>query len=205
VKIETASFAAALLLLAAAQATAEPCIVCGEEVDEPAVSVEYRGREYPLHSVDEKKTWDAAETMGSLDSMVASVEPRGALFQGDSRFLNPRADAEDAMSKHGLVAGIWVLVAIVSGGLGAGLAVARHRSPLPCFLWAAILPVVGVAAVFLTPRREGEFDIRGHKIPKTHDEVHCPGCGRSNHPSAARCANCGAGLTPSTESEVGKA
>lgn len=203
-KAEVTLVAIAVVTLTALRANAEPCIVCGEEVDEPAITVEYRGRDYPLHNTDEKETWDDAAAAGSLDSIVASVEPRGALFQGDSRFLNPRVEARDALSDHGLAIGIWALLAILSGGVSAGLAVTRHRPPLYCFLCATILPVVGIASLFLAPRREDEFDMRGHKIPKTHDEASCPGCGRSNHPSAVRCAGCGSALTPSTESEVTK-
>ena len=185
--------------------SAETCIICGKEVDDPTITVKYRGKTYPIHSLEEKALWDKAEREGTLDSIVAKVEPRGALFQGDSRFLNPEGEQKDFFSRFGMAIGVWILVALVSGGVGAALAVKTHRAPLAAFLVAFLLPVVGLTISCLLPRSQPQFEMRGHRIPKTHAGIQCPDCGRSNHPSASRCLTCGADLSPSFESEVSKA
>lgn len=186
-------------------ASAETCIICGKEVDDLEIAVEYRGRTYPLHSMDEKSIWDKARRDGALDSIVAKIEPRGALFQGDTRFLNPERDASDFFSRFGMGIGIWVLVAVITGGLAAAIAVRTHRSPIAAFVIAFIVPAIGVAVSLLLPRTQVQFEMRGHKVPRTHAGIHCPECGRSNHPSATHCLACGANMNPSVESEVAKA
>jgi hypothetical protein len=180
-------------------------MVCGKKINDSAITVEYRGKTYPLHSREEKAFWDKALQAGKLDSIVAKTEPRGALFQGDTHFLNPEQDAEDFFSRSGMAVGIWILVAVISGGIGAAFAVKTHRTPITAFVIAFLLPVVGVALAFVLPRGEPQFEMRGYKIPKTHAGILCRKCGRSNHPSATRCLSCGAEMSPSAESEVTKA
>ena len=195
-----------LLLTVLGQSTvAETCIICGKEVADSTITVEYRGKTYALHSIEEKAIWDKALQAGTLDSIVAKTEPRGALFQGDTYFLNPERDTEDFFSRFGMAIGIWILVAVVSGGIGAAFAVKTHRTPIIAFVIAVLLPVVGVALAFLLPQGQPQFEMRGHKIPKTHAGILCPRCGRSNHPSATSCLSCGAEIRPSAESEVTKA
>lgn len=69
--------------------------------------------------------------------------------------------------------GVYVLIALAAGGLIAHLAIGKGRR------------------------------LRGlGKVPLTREPVPCPGCGRFNHPSAARCNGCGGTLEPSAASEV---
>lgn len=186
-------------------ASAETCVICGKEVDSSEITVEYRGRTYLLHSADEKAIWYKAQRGGSLDSIVAKIEPRGALFQGDTRFLNPERDPRDFFARYGMGIGIGALIAVLSGGVGAAFAVKTHRAPIVAFVISFILPAVGVAVSLLLPRKHVQFEMRGHKIPRTHAGVQCPACGRSNHPSATHCLTCGTKMNPSAESEVARA
>ena len=179
------------------------CLVC----DKPPMGkahIFYRGLRYPVCQSSCDLLWERAEQEGMLDPFVSKVEPRGALFQGDSKFLNPIAQEVNPTPISWMMIGVWALVAILSGSLAAALAVARHRRPIGPFFVALLFPVVGMVAVWLWPRVGGEFELRGNKIPRTHDEIYCQQCLRALHPSASTCPGCGAKLDPCVTSEVQK-
>jgi hypothetical protein len=180
------------------------CFVCGGPVTDTTVRVTYRGLARPLCSPTCMAHWNAAEADGELDALVQRHEPRAALFQGDSRFLNPAFQAAHPIRTGWLWAGVWILSAILSGAIAAALAVPAHRSGRGAFGLGFALPLLGIALAGLLPRRSGELPLRGSKIPQTHAEGHCTHCGRSLHPTALRCAACGAVHVPAMESEVAK-
>ncbi|MBT7066872.1 MAG: hypothetical protein HN919_11255, partial [Verrucomicrobia bacterium] len=181
-------------------AEAADCFVCGGPAADSATRVTYRGVARPLCSPPCMAHWNAAEADGKLDALVQRHEPRAALFQGDSRFLNPEFQAAHPIQPVWLWAGVWILAAIVSGALSAALAVPAHRSGLGAFGLGFALPLLGIALTGLLPRRSGELPLRGSKIPQTHAEDRCRSCGRPLHPAALCCSGCGAAHTPAMES-----
>lgn len=178
------------------------CIVCNEPVAGNETQVVYRGSSHPVCAGYCLKTWEHAVQEDKLDALVFKMEPRGALFQGDSKFLNPTFQKANPLSSLWLWVGIWLVVAIVSGGVAAAMAIASHRSGLFAFVLGVLLPGLGILIIKLLPGKSGKFELRGTKIPTTHDESYCPQCNHPSHPSAERCIGCGASLTPKSKSEV---
>lgn len=178
------------------------CIVCDEPVAGNETHVVYRGVPHPVCAGYCLKTWEHAVQEGKLDALVFKVEPRGALFQGDSKFLNPTFQKNRPLSNNWLWMGIWMVTAIVSGGWAAALAIVSHRSGLLAFIAGFLLPGLGIPVFKILPKKSDKFELRGTKVPTTHNESYCPQCNHPSHPSAERCIGCGASLTPKFKSEV---
>jgi hypothetical protein len=198
---------AVLLILCATVYCADggdACFVCNGPVDETCTHVIYRGLLYPTHTGNCISEWEQAVHEDQLDALVFKVEPRGALFQGDSKFLNPTFQKAHPISNQWMWFGLAILIATVSGGFSAALAVASHHSGLLAFVVGFFLPGIGILIFILLPKRSGKFDLRGTKIATTFDVVYCPKCNCPNHPTSEGCISCGASLTPMSESEVSK-
>lgn len=180
------------------------CIVCDVPVTGTETQVIYRGVSHPMHMANCLNEWKLAIQEGRLDAIVFKVEPRGALFQGDSRFLNPTFQKAHPLSSQWMWLGIWLLVAIVSGGFSAALAIASHRSGIFAFILGFLLPGLGILIIISLPGKSGKFEMRGTKIATTYDESYCPQCNHTCHPSAEHCIGCGVSLTPKLKSEVSK-
>lgn len=178
------------------------CIVCDEPVSGNETHVVYRGSSHPVCAGKCLKEWEHAVQEDKLDALVFKVEPRGALFQGDSKFLNPTFQKNHPLSNNWLWMGIWMVTAIVSGGFSAAMAIVSHRSGLFAFVLGFLLPGLGILIIKLLPGKSGKFELRGTKVPTTHNESYCPQCNHPSHPSAERCIGCGASLTPKFKSEV---
>lgn len=199
---------AALLLCGVSVAWSGPtrlCLVCGAPDAKGSAEVQYRGGQYPVCAPDCAEAWLDADKGGSLDSFVAQTEPRGALFQGDSQFLNPTYQQANPMSRSWLFVGLLVMLAVVSAGLASSLALGSGRAAPVAFAMGFMLPGLGIGLSLMLPRRPGAFALRGVKIPSTREETCCPACGHPAHPSATRCPGCGEALTPTAESEVVRA
>lgn len=180
------------------------CIVCEGFVAEEEARVVYRGISHPVCSGHCLEAWEHAVQEERLDPIVFKVEPRGALFQGDSKFLNQDFQKAHPLSNNWLWIGLWLVAAIVSGGLASALAIVSHRSGLLAFIAGFLLPGLGVPVFKLLPKKSDIFELRGSKIAMTYDESFCPHCNHSCHPSAESCSECGISLTPKCESEVSK-
>ncbi len=180
------------------------CIVCDAPVTGTETQVIYRGVSHPMHMENCLNEWERAIQEERLDAIVFKVEPRGALFQGDSKFLNPNFQKAHPISSQWLWFGIWLMVAIVSGGCSAALAIVSHRSGIFAFILGFLLPGLGILVIKILPKKLGKFELRGTKIAATHDESYCPQCNHPCHPSADSCIGCGALLTPNFGSEVSK-
>ena len=197
--------AAVLLILCATACYAGEggaCFVCNGPVDETGTHVIYRGLLYPTHTGNCLGEWEQAGKEDLLDALVFKVEPRGALFQGDSKFLNPTFQKAHPISNQWMWLGIGLLVTIVSGGVSAALAIVSHRSALLAFIVGFLLPGIGILIIRLLPKRSDKFELRGTKIATTFDVVYCPQCHHPAHPTVTSCTSCGASLTPVSESEV---
>ncbi len=70
------------------------------------------------------------------------------------------------------------------------------------FLLGFLLPGLGVLVIKLLPRKLGGFDLRGTKIPTTHNESFCSQCNKPCHPSSEQCLGCDALLKPKLKSEA---
>ena len=193
-----------LLSTAPSHAADQACILCGKDPALGHALVEYRGIGYAACEGLCDLVWLQAELDGHLDGIVEKMEPRSAWFQGDSKFLNPVYQQANPMSGRWLVAGLWVLIAMVSAGLAGSWALTTRRSVPLAFAMGLALPVVGLLLTLVLTKRAEGFDLRGTKIPSTHDEIACTTCGHALHPSAATCPGCGATQTPTLESEVHK-
>lgn len=180
------------------------CIVCDSPVAEDEAHVIYRGVSYPVCSGHCLKAWEHAVQEEQLDPIVFNVEPRGAFFQGDSKFLNQEFQKAHPLSSNWLWMGIWLVAAIVSGGWAAAWAIGSHRSGLHAFIAGFLLPGVGISVFKILPKKSDIFELRGSKIAMTHDESYCSHCNHPCHPSAQICSECGASFTPKFESEASK-
>ncbi|NOG83371.1 MAG: hypothetical protein EX341_17885 [Candidatus Scalindua sp. SCAELEC01] len=182
----------------------DACFVCNGAVDGTDTHVMYRRILYPTHTGNCHREWEHALHGDQLDALVFKVEPRGALFQGDSKFLNPTFQKSHPMSDRWLWVGLGILMAIVSGGFSAALAIVSHHSALIAFVVGFLLPGIGILIFIVLPKRSGRFELRGTKIATTFDVVNCLKCNYPNHPAAEDCIRCGVLLTPLSESEVSK-
>lgn len=191
-----------LLLPALAQAVSTSCLVCGKDPAPGHAHVTYRGTDYPACDGGCDIAFAAADRAGTLDQIVRKLEPRSALFQGDSKFLNPVYQQANPMSEHWMHAGLWVLLAIVSAGVSGFIALTTHRPVICAFVVGFVLPLLGPLITLALPKRPEGFALRGNKIPTTYDVVSCPACGRSLHPSASTCPACAAAQSPKIQSDV---
>jgi len=202
VSLKTIIVLLALSVCVYCNATENVCIVCDEPLTQSEAHVVYRGVPHPVCEGKCLKEWEHAVQEDKLDALVFKVEPRGALFQGDSKFLNPTFQKANPLSSLWLWVGIWLVVAIFSGGFSAAMAIVSHRSGLFAFALGFLLPGLGILIIKLLPGKPKEFELRGTKVPTTHNESYCPQCNHPSHPSAERCIGCGASLTPKFKSEV---
>ena len=196
---------AVILILSASVYCAEggdSCFICNKPLDESGTEVMYRGIPHPAHTGNCLRAWENAVREDQLDAFVFKIEPRSALFQGDSKFLNPSFQKAHPMSNQWMWLGIGLLVTIVSGGVSAALAIVSHRSALPAFIVGFLLPGIGILIIRLLPKRSDKFELRGTKIATTFDVAYCPQCHHPAHPTVTSCPGCGASLTPVSESEV---
>ena len=182
----------------------DACLVCGEKPAKGHAHIAYRGTFYRACENICEKAWYEAKEEGALDAIVAKIEPRAALFQGDSKFLNPAFQEQHPMGSRWMVAGVWILSAVVTAGVASAMAVGTHRSIPSAFVIGFLFPVIGLGLTCLLPKKKETFVVRGTKLPTTYAEIRCEACSHSLHPSARTCPGCGVALTPTVESEVMK-
>ncbi|MBI3291465.1 MAG: hypothetical protein HYZ73_01455 [Elusimicrobia bacterium] len=172
------------------------CLDCGVWHTSADHVVQYKGGKIYLCSDDCITHFQALERAGKLDPITAKIEPRSALFQEDS---NPKG----ALSNAYFIGGLYVLFGLLFGGLSSYTALQKGLGGWPAFALGMTLNVIGLAIVWMRPKREMLFASKGlTKIPSTRQELICLACGHANHPSAKRCHGCQATLTPLTPSEV---
>jgi hypothetical protein len=132
---------------------------------------------------------------------LALLQPRGA-------FLG--AEGGGAMlSRLWFLFGLYILLGLIFGALCAHRALHSGHDPAAWFGIGLALNVLGYAALLTRGKRE-VFAPAGvpaglHKFASTYAPHPCTACGRANHPSAAKCACCGAALQPRFVSEVTRA
>ena len=102
------------------------------------------------------------------------------------------------MENSGLWFGLYVLAGLIFGGLAAGTALRKGMPPVRWFFLGLVF-TAPVWAYLLICNCQGASE-SGRE--KTLHPLACPKCGALNHPAAAGCLGCGAGLTPAAASEV---
>jgi YHS domain-containing protein len=165
------------------------CPVDGQIVHDRQRPIEWEGRRYFADS-------DACVRRFEQDPerFARRVEPRAALFA---------AGAPSRSSPWLLVVSVYLVVGLLSGGVAAYLAVGRGVAGFRWFLVGLAGNVVGLALAWSALGSRPVTAPPGlAKAAATADPESCPSCGRTNHPSAERCAGCGAALSPATRSEV---
>jgi len=177
----------------------ESCTVCGVPLTEDDVALIVKGRRVPLNSAM------VEEFLQNKEMYFANLQPKGALFQ--ENLDSPSGTALGGISSGWFLFGLYVLVALIFGGMSGYAAVGRGLKPIPHFFIGFLFSAFGFLYVMTRPKavKRGEIPPGLVKVPVTASPVPCEKCGHANHPSAKRCAECGADLKPRVESEVERA
>ncbi len=174
----------------------EICVYCNHSVSDHDAVFLVRGHRLPIHLREIQADLDA-----QLTRLVSGLEPRSALFQA--------SEGHPAPSRFWLLAGGYVLMALLFAALSSQRALTKGYSPSLWLSLGLFFLVFAYAVLLVLPRRRVEAPAgipKGlRKIAATHQPLPCPGCGESNHPSAAKCAGCGGTLVPRISSEVSRA
>lgn len=129
----------------------------------------------------------------------SDLQPKGALFQENA--------IQDRQINAGwFIFGIWVILALLSSAINAGLSLKKGLPILKWFFRGLVLNIAGVFWLLLhKPAKEVVLPPNLGKIPVTRSPVKCPKCNGFNHPAAKICAGCGGQLYPKIEAEVNRA
>jgi hypothetical protein len=174
----------------------ERCTVCGVPLTEDDIAFIVKGRRVPLNKAM------VSEFLQNQEKYFATMQPRSALFQEE--LDAPAGTALGGVSSGWFLFGLYVLVALIFGGMSGYTAVAKGLKPIPNFFVGFVFSAFGYLYVVTRPRQveEGEIPSGLVKVPATSAPVSCETCGYTNHPSAKKCANCGASLKPIVQSDV---
>jgi hypothetical protein len=133
----------------------------------------------------------------------------GALLGADSNqpgMANRAGNNQQSVSHAWIYCGLYVLLGLVFAAICAHRALHVGYSAWAWFGLGLVLNAFAYILLLTRPKREirapaGVPSGLG-KIAATHAPQHCPKCSAFNHPSAVRCLECGASLSPGIESEV---
>jgi len=177
----------------------ELCTVCGMPVSSSDIVIILKGRRMPVMKDM------AAAVLKNPEAYFKNKQARGALFQED--FQAPPGAAQAGVSLGWFLAGLYVLSALIFGGLSGVAAVAKGLPPISSFFAGFCLSVVGYLYVLTRPSRPefGEVPDGLVKVPVTQSPLVCPQCGNTNHPAAASCAVCHVSLSPQGQSDLSRA
>jgi len=177
----------------------EICVVSGKHLVEGDVALIVRGRRVPL-CITKVDTF-----LKYSEKYFAHMQPKGALFQEE--MSAPSGAALGGISSGWFLFGLYVLAALVFGGMSGYSAVSKGLKPIPHFFIGFFLSAFGYLYVLTRPAvaKQGEIPAGLVKVPATSAPLPCPGCGYTNHPSARQCVGCGGKLKPMMESEVARA
>jgi YHS domain-containing protein len=170
------------------------CPVDGESVESREHGLTWQGRRYYMDS-----EVCLREFMADPETFAKRIEPRAALLSA------PRTD-QPSYSPRVLYVSLLVVIGLVSGAVTSYVAVQKGLSGMTWFALGFVLNVFGIVMVLFCRGRETLFRTAGLcKTPQTFTPTPCPHCGKTNHPSAARCSGCGTTLSPAVESDVARA
>ena len=174
----------------------EYCTVCGAPLTEKDVALIIKGRRFPL----DKTMVDAF--MRRKEEYFSAKQMKGALFQEE--LTAPAGVAQSGISLTYFLVGLYILAALIFGGLSGYAAVSKGLQPIPSFFVGFFLSILGYLYVLTRPSLVARGDIPPGwvKVPITSSPVACPKCGNTNHPAANYCSVCKTKLEPMLQSEV---
>jgi hypothetical protein len=177
----------------------EICIVCGMPVSSGDIAIVLKGRRMPVMK-------DMAETVRrNPEVYFRDKQAKGALFQEE--FQGSPGAVSRGVSLGWFLAGLYVLSALIFGGLSGNAAVTRGLPPISSFFLGLGLGLFGY--LYVLTRRSGKashgVSAGLSKIPATQSPLACPQCGNTNHPAAASCALCHVSLSPQGQSDLSHA
>lgn len=177
----------------------EICIVCGMPVSGDDIAIILKGRRLPVMK-------DMAETvLRNPEIYFRDKQAKGALFQED--FQGQTGAESSGVGLGWFLAGLYVLSALIFGGLSGNAAVARGLPPISSFFLGLGLSVFGY--LYVLTRRSGNASRSVPagflKVPATQSPLACPQCGNTNHPAAPSCASCHVSLSPQGQSDFSRA
>ena len=177
----------------------EICIVCGMPVSSGDIAIILKGRRMPVMKDM------AAAVLKNPEIYFKSKQAKGALFQED--FQTPPGAAQAGVSLGWFLAGLYVLSALIFGGLSGVAAVAKGLPPISSFFFGLGLSVFGYLYVLTRPSQTASPSVPAGlvKVPVTQSPLACPQCGNTNHPAAATCAACHVSLSPQGQSDLSRA
>ncbi len=176
--------------------TGEYCTVCGAPLTEKDIALIIKGRRFPL----EKSMVDTF--MRSREQYFSAKQMRGALFQEE---LNaPAGVAQSGVSLTYFLIGLYILAALIFGGLSGYTALSKGLQPIPSFFIGFFLSVLGYVYILTRSSLVAKGDIPSGlvKVPITSSPIACSQCGNTNHPAAHYCSICKIKLEPMLQSEV---
>jgi len=182
----------------------ETCIVCDNPVGPDDSVYLVQGQRAPVHAAEER------EFLSHPGRYLMRLKPLGgALLGADSNqpgMANRAGNNQQSVSHAWIYCGLYVLLGLVFAAICAHRALHVGYSAWAWFGLGLVLNAFAYILLLTRPKREirapaGVPSGLG-KIAATHAPQHCPKCGAFNHPSAVRCLECGASLSPGVESEV---
>jgi hypothetical protein len=170
----------------------ETCVVCNSRLSKDDLAYIIDGQRVGVMRAME------ADLLANPLEYVTKFRPEGMIFS------NQQSSRE---SGAWFWAGLLVLAGLMFGGACAHMAVEKGLSAWRWFLMGFLFSAPATLVIAMKTPAEGRPDMPEGlaKVPRTHCPAPCPGCGASNHPSAAACASCGAALTPAVTSEASAA
>ncbi len=174
----------------------EICIVCGMPVSSGDIAIILKGRRMPVMKDM------AAAVLKDPETYFKNKQAKGALFQED--FRAPSGAVQGGVSLGWFLAGLYILSALIFGGLSGTAAVAKGLPPISSFFFGFGLSVFGYLYVLTRSSRTVSRSVPAGlaKVPVTQSPLACPGCGNTNHPAAAACAACHVSLSPEGLSDL---
>jgi hypothetical protein len=177
----------------------EVCIVCGMPVSSGDIAIVLKGRRMPVMK-------DMAETvLRNPEFYFKDKQARGALFQED--FQAPSGADRAGVSLRWFLVGLYILSALIFGGLSGATAVAKGLPPISSFFLGLALSLFGYLFVLTRRSNRASHGVPTGllKVPATQSPLACPQCGNTNHPAAASCALCHVSLSPQGQSDLSRA
>lgn len=176
----------------------EKCIVCGVPLTEDDVALVVKGRRVPLNRTM------VEEFLDNQEKYFARLQPKGALFQED--LSASEGTALGGVTPGWFLFGLYILSALVFGGLSGYAAVGKGLKPIPHFFLGFVFSALGYVYVLArhSQTKDGEVPRGLVKVPLTRSPEPCQKCGHMNHPSARKCAGCGTVLSPEVQSEASR-
>jgi len=179
----------------AAARPGERCVICGTPLSGSDIAVIVKGRRVPVMKEM------ASAVLKDPETYFKNMQARGALFQEEFQIHSGATQA--GVSLGWFLAGLYVVIALIFGGLSGVTAVAKGLPAISSFFVGFGLSLFGYLYVLTRP---SQIDSNGvaplEKVPITQLPLACPQCGNTNHPAAASCAACHVLLLPQGRSDL---